>query len=193
MKKIFLIILSLYLTAFNCVSAQVFEEPVPDATDEVTTSGPDTKYTLATDLLFDSFDVAEITVPVDFIQDKKVVPIYKVSKNGNYLQKIKIPNAKITEYTNGSYDIRFKDIPHTIFNYDKNGDLQYFVLINNNEKIPFTSYHYNTDGKIIRVEIKPQRYHSYIYNLEGILVKYVYYDKVYTVDGKVCLRKKSPF
>ena len=193
MKKFLLIILSLYLSAFNCVLAQDFNTPVPDYNDEVTLSGPDTKYTIATNLLFDAFDVAEVSVPVDFLQDKKSVPIFKLSKNGNYLQKIKIPNAKITEYTNGTYDIRFKDIPHAIFNYDQNGDLQYFVLINNNEKVPFASYHYNADGKIINVEIKPDRYHSYIYNLDGILVKYTIYDKVYRADGKICLRKKSSF
>ena len=192
MKKIFLfIIISVFTTLSALAVENNFDTPVPSADDEVTYSGPDTKFTTATQMRYDAFENAETVVVPDFSEDKKFVPIYKLSKNQDYLQRIKIINAKVTEFTNGTYFIKFKDTPFTIFYYNKDGSLNSFAKITNKGKVPFSTYIYDIDGNLSAIEIKPQRYRSYVYDLNGVLLKYSIDDKVYAPNGKMLLRKKS--
>lgn len=190
MKKFYVILLAIMLLYPAKVFAEDFLTPVPAEEDEVSQSGPDTKYSLVTDLRFDAFQNAEINVPVDFLQSKKILKLYELSPSKTYLKRVKILNAKITEYTNGSFDVRFKDIPDVIFSYNIDGELQSFAKMTNKGKIPFISYHYDTEGTIIALEVKADRYRSYIYGLDGVLEKYRVDDKVYSANGKMILRKK---
>lgn len=193
MKKIFVLIISFLFAGCPFAMAAEYETPVPAATDEVTTSGPDTKYTLATEMRFEAFDQAEETLDITIPDDRLVVQLYKLSKNENYLQKVKIPNAKVIEYTNGSFDIKFKDTPEFIYRYDKDGILQSVSKVTNKGKAPFFVYHYNLDNKITEIEIQPDRYRSYVYNLDGVLTKYIIDKKVYAPNGKMLLRRKNNF
>jgi len=193
MKKFIIILLSaIVVNSTAIVMADEFSVPVPTE-DSVVQSGPDTKYSLVTKLRFDAFQDAELTVPTSFLADKMSVKIYKLSPKKTYLQKVKIPNTKLIEYTNGSYDIKFKDVPDIVFSYDKNGDLQSFAKYTNKGKIPFISYHYDTTGTIIAIEVKADRYRSFEYGLDGVLTKYKIDDKVYSANGKMILRRKNPF
>lgn len=193
MKKIFVLIISFLFFACSVNAAQEYNTPIPAEDDEVTSSGPDTKYSLATEMRFNAFDEAEEILDIDIPEERQNVQIYKLSQNENYIQKIKIPNTKLIEYTNGSYDIIYKDTPFVVFRYDKDGVLQSISKITNKGKAPFFVYHYNVDKKIQEIEIQPDRYHSYVYNLDGILTKYIIDKKVYAVNGKMILRRKSNF
>ncbi|MCR5260411.1 MAG: hypothetical protein K6C94_01085 [Candidatus Gastranaerophilales bacterium] len=193
MKKLFLLIFSLFFMSCAAFADGQFDVPLPDAKDEVTTSGPDTKFTLASQMRFDAFENAENQLAIDVPEERKVVPIYRLSQNEKYLEKIKIPNAKIIEYTNGTYDIKFKDTPNVIYNYDKTGNLNEVITQTNKAKVPFASYHYDVLGQIKAIEVKPDFYHSYVYDLEGVLQKYVIYDKVYLPNGKLVLKRKTNF
>ena len=190
MKKVFLISATFFIS-LSSAFAVGFETPIPAEDDDVTLSGPSTKYSLATQMRVDAFQNAEISISFDIPENRKKVQLYKPSKTNDYLQKVKIPNAKVIEYTNGSFDIKFKDSPFVIYTYDKNGDLQEFAKITNKGKIPFTSYHYDVNGQIKNIEIKPQYYRSYIYDLNGLLIKYCIDDKVYSSNGKLLRRKKG--
>lgn len=192
MKKFIVTLLSVFLINSASVMADEFSVPVPTE-DDVIQSGPDTKYSLVTKLRFDAFQDAELTVPTSILADKMSVKIYKLAPKKTYLEKVKIPNAKIIEYTNGSYDIKFKEVSDVIFSYDRNGDLQSFAKYTNNGKIPFITYHYDTTGTIIGIEVKADRYRSFEYGLDGVLTKYKIDDKVYSANGKMLLRRKNPF
>ena len=191
MKNFWVLIIIAFLSSLSAFALDDFETPVPSYDDEVTSSGPNTKFSLATQMRFDAFQDAETSLNIDIPDDRKIVKIYKLSKNETYLQKVKIPNAKIIEYTNGSYDIKFKDSPFFVFNYNKYGELQGLEKITNKAKIPYFIYHYDTLGNIAEVEIKPDRYRSYIYDLDGVLTKFIIDDKMFSNKGKIIRRKKS--
>lgn len=193
MKKVLFLTLLSFLLGCSVFAAGQFDVPVPAPDDEVTTSGPDTKFSLVTQMRYDAFENLESQLTVEIPEDRKVVAIFKLSQNEKYVEKIKIPNTKIIEYTNGTYDIKFKDTPYVIYNYDKQGNLQEVIVQTNKAKVPFVSYHYDTYGQIKAVEVKPDFYHSYIYDLNGVLLKYVVYNKVYLPNGKLVLKRKSNF
>ena len=193
MKKLVVLIFSLLFFGCSVLADDKYNTPIPAADDEVTTSGPDTKYSQATQMRFDAFQDAETDLSFDIPEDRKIVKIYQLSKNETYLQKVKIPNAKIIEYTNGTYDIKFKDSPYMIYNYDKEGVLQEISTKTNKGKVPYFTYHYDATGHIKAVEIKPDYYRSYIYDLNGVLIKYVIDNKTYLPNGKLILRRKSNF
>ncbi len=191
MKKFLMAALILILTATTAFAAEDYLTPIPSEDDEVTSSGPDTKFSVATQMRYDAFQNAEVSVPCDFPEDKKLVKIYKIAPNKDYLQRVKIPNAKVIEYTNNNYDIKYKEIPNKLFCYDKDGNLTEFAIITNNGKIPFTTYFYDLEGQITKIEIKPERYRSYVYGLDGILMQYRVDDKTFGPDKKMLRRKKS--
>lgn len=204
MKKLLVLVFSLILSVTTGVAKNIFDTPVPEDTgefnapipaedDEVTQSGPNTKLSLATQMRYDAFQNAEVTSSFTVPEDKMNVKIFQPSKTQDYLQKVKISNAKIIEYTNGSYDIKFKDFADMIFSYDKNGDLIEFSKVTNKGKVPFVIYHYDKESQLINIEIKPERYRSYVYDLNGLLVKFHVDDKVYAPNGKMLLRKKGLF
>lgn len=204
MKKLLVLVFSLILSVTTCVAKNTFDAPVPKDSgefnapipaedDEVTQSGPNTKFTLTTQMRYDAFQNAEVTSSFTVPEDKMNVKIFQLSKTQDYLQKVKIPNAKIIEYTNGSYDIKFKDFADTIFSYDKNGDLIEFSQVTNKGKVPFVLYHYDKESRLINIEIKSERYRSYVYDLNGLLVKIHVDDKVYAPNGKMLFRKKGLF
>ena len=177
---------------FNGVCAQEdYDAPVPDSSDEVTSSGPDTKLSIATQMRYDAFKNAQINVPVDFPEDKMAVQLYKLSPDGTYMRRVKIKDAKVIEYTNGTFDIKFKDTKDKIFKYDKKGNLIGFSIIENNGKIPFVTYHYDAEGQLSSIEIQPHYYYSYVYDLDGLLSEYKVDNKVYNAAGKLIRRKKS--
>lgn len=193
MKKFLAILFSFLFLNCSAFAVEGFDIPLPEESDDVTTSGPDTKFSTATQMRFDAFQNIEVNSLYFVPEERRFVQIYKLSDNEKYLQKVKIPNAKIIEYTNGSFDIKFKDTPDMIFSYDKDGNLQEFSEITNKAKVPFTTYHYDAEGQINAVEIKPDRYNSYTYDMNGLLMKYTSYDKVYAPNGKLILRRKSSF
>ncbi len=168
-----------------------FSEPVPSPDDEVSSSGPDTKLSLITQMRLTAFQNAKVSLSPDLPEDRKSVKLYKLSSDGTYLRRVKIKDAKVLEYTNGFFDIKYKDTKDKIFNYNKNGDLIGFELIDNNGKVPFTTYHYDADGNISKIEIHPLYYYSYIYNLDGLLCEYKIDNKIYDITGKLIRRKKS--
>lgn len=191
MQKLLFLILFFILSLPAFSIQEDYMAPVPSPEDEVTTSGPDTKFSMATQMRYEAFKEAEINLPVDFIQDRKTVKLYTLSPDGTYMCRLKIPDAKVSEYTNGTFDIKFKDTADKIFKYDKEGNLIGFAVIKNKGKIPFVTYHYDVEGQILQIEIKPQYFRSYVYNLDGLLAEYRIDDKVYNASGKLIRRKKS--
>lgn len=191
MKKLFLLL----FLFFNIISTgyaenEVFDTPVPSEFDEVTKSGPDTKFSLSTQMRFDSFQDAEINADTSILEGKTNVPLYVPVENKNYLQRVKIKKAKIKEYTNGSYEIRYKDTPNTIFYYNKDGSISSFAIYTD-KKIPYTKYHYNLDGVIQEIEIVPDYYRSYVYGLDGVLLRYSVDGKYYLPNGKMIQKTKK--
>lgn len=193
MKKLFLLIFTFLFITTAANAVDDFNAPVPAYDDEVTNSGPNTKISQSTQMRFDAFQEAPEFLDYQIPEDRKVLKLYMLSDNQEYLQKVKIHNAKVIEYTNGSYDIKFKDTPFTVFNYDKDGVLQNVIKITNKAKAPCYAYYYNVNGHIQAIEIRPEKYRAYLYDLEGILTKYLVDDKVYAPNGKLILRRKSCF
>lgn len=191
MKKLFITVLLFLFSSCFAVAKEDFVTPIPAQDDEVTTSGPDTKFSLATQMRYDAFQEIEIEVPVDLPEERLSVKLYELSADGTYAKRIKIPNAKVYQYTNDTFEIKYKDIPDKIFKYDKNGELTGFVVILNKGKVPSVSYHYDADGQIEFVEIKPVYYNSYVYGLDGFLVEHKVDNKVYDPQGKLIRRKKT--
>lgn len=185
MRKILLTALFLMLSV-SAVRAADFDVPVP-AEEEM--AGPDPKFTTATQMRFDAFqDVVEEVDPSIF-NDKRHYDLYVLKEDKNYLVKVKNKDVKVKEYTNGCFDLRYKDIQNTIFCYDKFGDLQYYATVSNNGKVPFVTYYYDVNGVISLIEVQPDRYYSCVYDLRGLLVRYCRDNKWYSSDGKI-IRKK---
>lgn len=191
MKKILTLILSLFIFACSAMASGDYSAPVPSSDDEVTTSGPNTKFSQVTQMRYDAFKDVEVTVDIDIPEERKNIQFYTLSKDGTYLRRVKVPNAKVSEYTNGTFDVVFKDTKDVIFKYNKKGALMGFALIKNDGKIPFVMYHYDNEGKIYQIELKPRYFYSYVYGLDGLLVEYKVDDKTYNNCGKLIKRKKS--
>lgn len=189
MKKLLYFILFFVLSS-PAFAVEDFAAPIPDAADEVTTSGPDTKFTELTQLRFKAFEEAVINVPPSVDESKKFVKLYVLSDDGKSIHRVKIPNAKIVQYTNGTYSIKYKSDPNILYFYNKDGELTDYVNIPLKGKVPYYAYYYNINGILQQIEVKPDRYHSYFYGLDGMLIKYANYDDFYDMAGKLIYRKR---
>lgn len=167
-----------------------FSAPVPDANDEVTSSGPNTKFTDLSLLRYKAFENALTQVPPTIEEDKKVFKLYVLSDDEKSIRRARVPNARITQYTNDTYSIKYKNEPDTIYSYNKDGELDTIIQIAEKTKTSYYAYHYDADGKLKQIEVKPDRYHIYIYGLDGLLVKYVNYDDFYDASGKFLYKKR---
>lgn len=191
MKKIIIVIFSLFIFTCSAMASGDYSAPVPSADDEVTTSGPNTKFSQVTQMRYDAFKDVEVTVDIDIPEERKNIQFYALSKDGAYLRRVKLQNAKVSEFTNGTFEVVFKNTKDTIFKYNKQGELTGFALIKNDGKIPFVTYHYDNEGKICLIEVKPRYFYSYVYGLDGLLVEYKIDDKTYNNCGQLIKRKKS--
>lgn len=185
MKKFLLTALFLMLSVTS-VQAVDFDVPIPE---EEQAAGPEPKFTMSTQMRFDAFQDVVEEVDVALFNDKRHFDLYKLADDKDYLVKVKTKNVKVKEYTNGCFDLQYKDIPDTIFCYDKFGDLQYYATYTNKGKTPFITYYYDVNGVISLIEIQPDRYYSCVYDLQGLLVRYCNNNKWYSPEGKI-IRKK---
>jgi len=188
--KNFLCLILFFAISSAVFAAENFNTPVPDATDEVTTSGPDTKFTELTQLRYKAFEEAEINITPSVDESKKFVKLYVLSDDGKSIHRTKMRDAKIVQYTNDTYSIRFKNDPDIVYYYNKDGELTDYANIPSKGKVPYYAYYYNIDGVLQQIEIKPDRYHSYFYGLDGLLIKYANYDDYYNGAGKLIYRKR---
>jgi hypothetical protein len=174
----------------SSVVAVDFDTPVPNEEEEVS-AGPVPKFTTATQMRFDAFQDVVEEVNMNSFSDKMHLDLYSLNDKKNFLVRKKLDNAKIIEYTNGCFDVKFKNIPNTIFCYDKFGDLQYYATYTNSGKVPFTTYYYDKNGIISLIEIKPDRYYSCVYDLYGLLVRYCTNNRWYSPDNNIIRKKKG--
>ena len=192
MKKLLYLILFFALSS-PAFAAEDFTAPVPDATDEVTTSGPNTKLTELTQLRYKAFEEALTNKAPAFDESKKNVKLYVLSDDGKAIHRAKLPDTKIVQYTNDTYSIRFKNDPDIVYYYNKDGEMTYYTQIAKKTKIPYYAYYYNPEGVLQQIEVKPDRYHSYFYGLDGLLIKFADYDDYYNMAGKLIYRKRPIF
>lgn len=202
MKKIFAAFLFLLVSTSVAVGADDFAPPVPKDSpdylapvpsedDEVTKSGPNTKFSVVTQMRYDAFQNAQITVSPQYAEDKKNVKIFVADTDNNVMKSVKVPNAKITKYSDGTYSIKFKDTPDSVFFYELSGDLTGFGIITNKGKLPYVIYHYDTEGTITAIEICPERSRSYTYGLDGLIKEYRLDDNFYNSKNKLIKKRKT--
>lgn len=202
MKKIFAAFLFLLVLTSVAVAADDFAPPVPKDSpdylapvpsedDEVTKSGPNTKFSVVTQMRYDAFQNAQITVSPQYAEDKKNVKIFVADTDNNVMKSVKVPNAKITKYSDGTYSIKFKDTPDSVFFYELSGDLTGFGIITNKEKLPYVIYHYDTEGTITAIEICPERSRSYTYGPDGLIKEYRLDDNFYNSKNKLIKKRKT--
>jgi len=189
MKKILYLIIFFVFTS-AAFADDKFDTPVPDAADEVTTSGPDTKFTELSQLRYKAFEEVFVRITPDIDESKKSVKLYVLSDDGKSIYRAKLPNTKIVQYTNDTYSIKFKNDPEHVYYYNKDGELTSFVHIAKKTKVPYYAYHYSPEGELLQIELKPDRYHSYFYGLDGLLIKYADYDDFYDMSRKLIYRKR---
>lgn len=202
MKKIFAAFLFLLVSTSVAVAADDFAPPVPKDSpdylapvpsedDEVTKSGPNTKFSVVTQMRYDAFQNAQITVSPQYAENKKNVKIFVADTDNNVMKSVKVPNAKITKYSDGTYSIKFKDTPDSVFFYELSGDLTCFGIITNKGKLPYVIYHYDTEGTITAIEICPERSRSYTYGLDGLIKEYRLDDNFYNSKNKLIKKRKT--
>lgn len=202
MKKIFAAFLFLLVSTSVAVAADDFAPPVPKDSpdylapvpsedDEVTKSGPNTKFSVVTQMRYDAFQNAQITVSPQYAEDKKNVKIFVADTDNNVMKSVKVPNAKITKYSDGTYSIKFKDTPDSVFFYELSGDLTGFGIITNKGKLPYVIYHYDPEGTITAIEICPERSRSYTYGLDGLIKEYRLDDNFYNSKNKLIKKRKT--
>ena len=202
MKKIFAAFLFLFVSTSVAVAADDFAPPVPKDSpdylapvpsedDEVTKSGPNTKFSVVTQMRYDAFQNAQITVSPQYAENKKNVKIFVADTDNNVMKSVKVPNAKITKYSDGTYSIKFKDTPDSVFFYELSGDLMGFGIITNKGKLPYVIYHYDTEGTITAIEICPERSRSYTYGLDGLIKEYRLDDNFYNSKNKLIKKRKT--
>ena len=98
MKKLLLIItLFLLCLADSSLAEDAFSQNL--SVDEELAKIHEPKYTEVTKLRVEAFQNAPLSVDIEFLANKKVVNLYKVSDNQKFLQRVKIPNSKILKYT----------------------------------------------------------------------------------------------
>ena len=107
------------------------------------------------------------------------------------MKSVKVPNAKITKYSDGTYSIKFKDTPDSVFFYELSGDLTGFGIITNKGKLPYVIYHYDTEGTITAIEICPERSRSYTYGPDGLIKEYRLDDNFYNSKNKLIKKRKT--
>ena len=202
MKIIFAAFLFLLVSTSVAVAADDFAPPVPKDSpdylapvpsedDEVTKSGPNTKFSVVTQMRYDAFQNAQITVSPQYAENKKNVKIFVADTDNNVMKSVKVPNAKITKYSDGTYSIKFKDTPDSVFFYELSGDLMGFGIITNKGKLPYVIYHYDTEGTITAIEICPERSRSYTYGLDGLIKEYRLDDNFYNSKNKLIKKRKT--
>lgn len=203
MKKIFTTVLFLLVSGSMAIAASDFAPPVPtsdstdysapipDADDDVTSSGPNTKFSVVTQMRYDAFQNAQVSVSPDYAKDKKNVKIFVPDLDNHTMKSVKVPNAKVCKYSNGTYSIKFKDTPDSVFYYELSGDLTGFGIITNKSKVPYVVYHYDTDGRITSIEICPERSRSYTYGLDGLLLESRIDDNFYNAKNKLIKKRKT--
>lgn len=187
MKKLFGLILFLSLSS-AVYAADSFSEPVPDGSEY--NFAQNVKLTDLTQLRFKAFENALTETSPSYDEAKKTQKLYVLSDDEKSVHRVRIPKAKITQYTNDTYSIKYKDEPDIVYRYNKDGELEMVEKVSYRAKNSYYSYHYNTDGFLERIEVKPDRYHAYIYGTDGLLVKYVFYDNAYDVSGKFLYKKR---
>lgn len=149
------------------------------------------KFTETTKLRYDAFGAAVTHVDPAEFADKANIPLYYVDDK-NIIRKNKIKKAKVTEYTNDTYSIKFKTEKDKLYIYDlASSDLKEYVVYSNGGKIPYTGYHYDNKGYLKTIEVKPSRYHSYIYGPDALLKEYFFYDDCYSPSGQRIYSKKG--
>jgi len=189
MKKLLSLII-FFITSSAAFSVEGFNVPAPDVSDETAYSTPNIKMTDLTQLRYKAFEDALKNPPPAFDETKKFVKLYVLSDDGKSLHRAKLPDTKIVQYTNDTYSIRYKNDPDIVYYYNKDGELTSLVNLPLKTKAPYYAYYYNTEGVLQQIEVKADRYHSYFYGLDGLLIKYGDYDNFYDVAGKLLYRKR---
>lgn len=187
MKKLFGLILLLSLSS-AAYGAGGFSEPVPDESEYK--FGQNAKMTDLTELRYKAFENAMTETSPSYDEAKKIQKLYVLSDDEKSIHRVRIPQARITQYTNDTYSIKYKNEPDIVYCYNKDGELETVEKVSYRAKNSYYSYHYNTDGILKQIEVKPDRYHSYIYGLNGLLEKFVNYDDVYDISGKFLYKKR---
>lgn len=188
MKKLFGLILLFTLSSAASYAVEDFFTPVPDESEFK--SEQNVKLTDLTQLRYRAFENALTETSPSYDEARKIQKLYVLSDDEKSLHRVRIPKAKITQYTNDTYTVKYKNEPDIVYCYNKDGELETVEKVSYRAKNSYYSYHYNTDGMLEQIEVKTDRYHAYIYGLNGLLVKYVFYDSAFDVSGKFLYKKR---
>lgn len=144
-----------------------------------------------TQMRYDAFQTLVPAIDPSEFAERAEIPLYVTDKYGDF-KKVHRKNVKSAEYTNDTYSLKFKDTPDKLYFYDvMSSKLVDYVVMSNNGKIPYTAYHYNSDGILNAIEIKASRYHSYFYGADGMMTKYFFYNDCFAPSGKKLYSKKG--